>query len=203
MRAALYHRVSTVDQRPGLARRELAAAAKRLGARVTLNIEETGSGASNNRPGLLQVLEAARRGKVDVVLVWKLDRFGRSALDLLANLRAIEAGGVRFIAVTQGLDLKPGGDAISRLLLTLLGAIAEFERDLIRERTRLGLAKAKRDGTRLGRPRVKLPLRGVVEGLRGEGWSWRRIAKECKCSEYAARQALGSNARRNRRSSKR
>ena len=93
-RAALYHRVSTVDQNPAASQRELRSAAKRLGLRVTLNVEETGSGANNSRPGLVQVLEAARRGKVDVVLVWKLDRFGRSALDLLGNLRELEAARV-------------------------------------------------------------------------------------------------------------
>lgn len=81
-RAALYHRVSTVDQNPHLARRELVAAARRMGLRVELDVRETGKGANNDRPGLVRVLEAAQRGSVDVVLVWKLDRFGRSAFDL-------------------------------------------------------------------------------------------------------------------------
>ena len=137
LKAALYHRVSTLDQDPALARHELREAAGRLGFEVVLDVEETGSGARNDRPGLKKLMEAARRGAIAAVVVWKLDRFGRSALDLLANIRElVEAHGVRFVAISQGIDVKPGGDAISRLLLTMLSGVAEFERDLIRERTK-------------------------------------------------------------------
>jgi DNA invertase Pin-like site-specific DNA recombinase len=137
-RAAVYHRVSTLDQNPALARDELRAAAARLGSEIVLDIEETGSGARNDRPGLQRLMDAARRGKLDAVLVWKLDRFGRSALDVLANIRDLDAAGVRFIATTQGIDIRPGGDAMSRLILGVLASVAEFERDLIRERTIVG-----------------------------------------------------------------
>ncbi len=150
-RAALYHRVSTVDQNPHAARRELRAAAQRMGFRVALDERETGKGTNNDRPGLVRVLAAAQRGAVDVVLVWKLDRFGRSAFDLLGNIRHLDAAGVRFVSVTQGIDIRPGGDPMSRLLITMLSAIAEFERDLIVERTRLGLANARRAGKHIGR----------------------------------------------------
>jgi DNA invertase Pin-like site-specific DNA recombinase len=98
-RAALYHRVSTVDQNQHAARTELRAAARRLGLRVVLDVRETGSRANNQRPGLVKVLEAAQRGDVNAVLVWKLDRFGRSAFDLLGNIRQLEAAGVRFVAI--------------------------------------------------------------------------------------------------------
>src|SRR5262249_45966348 len=101
------------DQNPELAREELRAGAVRLGYAVALGLEETGSGATNDRPGLAELLDAARRGKVEAVIVWKLDRFGRSALDLLANIRQLEDAGVRFVAVTQGIDTKPGGDPMS------------------------------------------------------------------------------------------
>lgn len=201
--AALYHRVSTVDQRADAAGVELRDAAKRLGLRVVLDIEETGSGANNDRPGLLEVLEAARRGKVDAVLVWKLDRFGRSALDLLANLRELEANGVRFVAVTQGLDIRPDGDAMSRLLLTMLSAIAEFERDLIVERTKLGMAKARKEGKSLGRPRVPRPPRAKVLELRREGSSWREVAAELGCSVWTARQAAKEPVKKGGRKSRR
>jgi len=100
-RAALYHRVSSLDQDPTLARRELLAAAARLGLRASLQVEETGSGARNDRPGLRRVMESARRGDIDAVIVWKLDRFGRSALDVLANIRELEGTGVRFLVTTQ------------------------------------------------------------------------------------------------------
>ena len=123
---ALYHRVSTRDQNPGLARRELRQAARARGLRIALDLEETGSGAWNNRPGLRRVMEAARKGEVEAVLCWKLDRFGRSSLDVLSNIRTLTNSGVRFVAVTQGLDVRPDGDAMSQLILTVLSGVAEF-----------------------------------------------------------------------------
>ncbi len=90
--------------------------------RVVLDQRETGKGTNNDRPGLKRVLVAAQRGEIDAVLVWKLDRFGRSAFDLLGNIRQLEAAGVRFMAVTQGIDIRPQGDPMSRLLLTMLGS---------------------------------------------------------------------------------
>src|SRR5712691_8088658 len=85
---ALYHRVSTRDQNPKLGRRELHQGAGARGLRIALDIEETGSGALNNRPGLRRVMDAARKGEIGCVIVWKLDRFGRSSLDVLANIQA-------------------------------------------------------------------------------------------------------------------
>ena len=191
--AALYHRVSTRDQNAGNARKELRGAARRNGFAVKLDIQETGSGARNDRPGLARILTAARKGNVQVVLVWKLDRFGRSALDLLYQLRELETLGVRFMAISQGLDIRPGGDAMSRLMLTLLGAIAEFERELIGERTRLGLDRARAEGKQLGRPRLPGPESTEVARLRAAGWSWSEIAAHLKCSVWKARQALAEN----------
>jgi DNA invertase Pin-like site-specific DNA recombinase len=188
-RADLYHRVSTVDQNRHAARAELRAAARRLGLRVVLDVRETGSGANNNRPGLVQVLQVAQRGGIDTVLVWKLDRFGRSAFDLLGNIRLLEAAGVRFVAVTQGIDIRPSGDPMSRLLLTMLSAVAEFERDLVVERTRLGLANARRAGRRLGRPPVPLPPNKAVRQLKMAGATWAEIADHLKCTVWAARMA--------------
>jgi hypothetical protein len=124
---------------------------------------------------LLRVRSAAQRGDVDVLLVWKLDRFGRSAFDLLGNVRQLEAAGVRFVSVTQGIDIRPGGDLMSRMVLTLLSAIAEFERDSIVERTRLGLANARRAGKRIGRPRVVTPPPEKVKQLRARGATWPQI----------------------------
>lgn len=194
-RAALYHRASTLDQDPALARDQLRAAAAARGLKVALEVEETGSGARNDRPGLQRLMDAARRGQLDVVLVWKLDRFGRSALDLLANLRHLEDAGVRFVAVTQGIDLRPGGDSMSRLLVTMLAAVAEFERDLIRERTLLGVQKARRSGKRLGRPPARnAPAPDLVRKLRADGLSWVEIGRRLGCHEAAARRAAKAGA---------
>jgi DNA invertase Pin-like site-specific DNA recombinase len=189
MRVGLYHRVSTLDQDPTLARDELRAAAARLAAEVVLDLEEAGSGARNDRPGLQKLMEAARRGKLDAIIVWKLDRFGRSALDVLGNMHLLEAAGVRFIAITQGIDIRPGGDSMSRLILGVLASVAEFERALIRERTVLGLARARRDGARIGRPRTR-PDGERVAALRREGESWTAVAKALKCSVSSARRAI-------------
>jgi putative DNA-invertase from lambdoid prophage Rac len=179
--AALYHRVSTLDQDPTLARRELRAAARARGLRVVLDIEETGSGANNDRPGLQEVLAAARRGHVRAVLVWKLDRWGRGALDVAANVQALVDAGAGFSAISQGLDVRPGGDAISRLLLQVLAAVAEFERELIRERTRAGIAKARERGTRLGRPPVEVDVAGARKSMAG-GASLRAAARAQRIS---------------------
>lgn len=199
-RAAIYHRVSTVDQDPGAARLELERAAAQRGYSVVLSIEETGSGANNDRPGLLELLAAARRGDLDAVLVWKLDRFGRSALDVLTQIRELETAGVRFVAITQGLDVQPGGDAMSRLLLSVLGAVAEFERDLIRERTRLGLERARARGERLGRPRARGPSPDLAVHYKGAvGMSIREAAHVLRCSTWALRSSLAiANGNRER-----
>ncbi len=189
IRAALYHRVSTIDQNEQLARLELERAAAARGLEVVAIELETGSGANNDRPGLQRVLELARRGRVEVVLVWKLDRFGRSALDLLANIRALTNAGVRFVAVTQGIDVGPGGDAMGQLILTVLAAVAEFERELIKERTRLGMAGAKRRGVQLGRPRREVDAE-KLGALRALGHSWRQIAAMAGCSPTTARRAV-------------
>lgn len=190
MRACIYHRCSTLDQDPALAREELRSAARARGFDAVLEIEETGSGARSDRPGLQRVLDAARRGQVQVALCWKLDRFGRSALDLLANIKTLEDCGVRFIAITQGIDIRAGGDPMSKLLVTMLAAVANFELDLIRERTRLGVAKARRLGKHIGRPRKgAAPERGAVTAMREGGASWTAIAKRLGCTASAARRA--------------
>jgi putative DNA-invertase from lambdoid prophage Rac len=189
-RAALYHRVSTVDQDPSLARGELRAAALARGLEIVIDSEETGSGARNNRPGLLRIVQAAQRGLVDVVLVWKLDRWGRSALDVLHNIRTLTDAGVRFVAVSQGLDVRAGGDPMSQLVVTMLAAVAEFERDLVRERTRLGIARARAAGKHLGRPRVgPAPDPSQVAHWRELGASWAEVARMLGCSIWAAREA--------------
>jgi DNA invertase Pin-like site-specific DNA recombinase len=187
-RAALYHRVSTIDQDPTLAREELRRAAAQRDLVVVLDVEETGSGARNDRPGLRRVVEAAQRGDIDVVLAWKLDRVGRSALDLLATLRTLDDAGVRFVATSQGIDIRPGGDPMGRLLITMLAAVAEFERELIVERTRLGIAKARRRGKQLGRRRNRdAPDPARVAAMRAAGASWTAIAGQLHCSTGAAR----------------
>jgi putative DNA-invertase from lambdoid prophage Rac len=198
-RIAILHRVSTLDQDPTLARGELEAWADRCGGHVVLLIEEAASGAWNARPGLQRLLDHARRGLIDVVVVWALDRFGRSALDVLGNIQHLADAGVRFVCTSQGIDIKPGGDAMSRLMLTVLAAVAEFERSLIRERTRLGLAKARARGQRLGRPKLAHPSAEKVRELRKRGRSWNQIAAALSCSVGVARLRAAEATRTTRR----
>jgi putative DNA-invertase from lambdoid prophage Rac len=191
LRAALYHRVSTREQNPRLARGELRAAAAVRGLRVVLEVEETASGRGSVRPGLERVLDVAQRGAIDVVLVQRLDRWGRSTLDLLANLRRLRSGGVAFVAIAQGLEVRAQHDAVSDLTLTVLAAVAEFERAVIVERTLDGLAAARRAGKKLGRPLGKsAPAPERVAALRAAGRTWPEVARRLRCTVSSARRAL-------------
>jgi DNA invertase Pin-like site-specific DNA recombinase len=149
LRAALYARVSTQDQQTiPLQTRALREYSERRGWTIALQVKEIGSGASQ-REKREQLLEAARRREIDVVLVWKLDRWGRSVSDLLATLQELEHLGVGFVSLTEALDLTtPAG----RAMAGLLAVFAEFEREILRERVRAGLAHARQNGQRLGRP---------------------------------------------------
>jgi DNA invertase Pin-like site-specific DNA recombinase len=149
--AVTYHRVSTRDQNPELARLELRRVAELRGLHLVEEIEETGSGGREDRPGLIRVLELVRRGSVAWVLVWKLDRFGRSSIDVQTNVRELERRGVTFVATTQGLEVGPGAGPMARVVMTVLAAVAELERENISERTLLGLDAARRKGRKLGR----------------------------------------------------
>jgi putative DNA-invertase from lambdoid prophage Rac len=152
-RAVSYHRVSTRDQDPTLAKLHLQGFARGRAFDLVDEIEETGSGARGDRPGLARVLELARAGSIAYVLVWKLDRIGRSTIDVLGTVEELERCGVTLIATSQGLEVGPGDSAIGRMVLRVLAAVAELERDMISERTHLGLEAARRRGVKLGRPR--------------------------------------------------
>ena len=133
MRVGLYLRVSTADQNQELQLRELQEYATRHQWEIAQIYQDTISGASVSRPKLNRLMEDARARKLDTVLCWKLDRFGRSLLDCLANLRELETHEVRFIATTQALDTDNRNPA-SKFLVHVLGAAAEFERELIIEK---------------------------------------------------------------------
>src|SRR5271167_3315272 len=148
-RAGLYARVSTSDRQTlpmqSHAMREYAA---RRGWTIAMQVREVGSGAPK-RQAREKLLEAARRRQIDVVLVWRLDRWGRSVTDLLATLQELDHLGVGFVSLTEALDLTtPAG----RAMAGLLAVIATFEREILRERVRAGLAHARQNGKRLGRP---------------------------------------------------
>lgn len=168
--------------------RELRSAAERLGLRVVMRVDETGSGARNDRPGLRRLLEAVRHREVDAVLVWKLDRFGCSPLDVLANVQKLQRKRVRLLVITQGIDVRPGGDALTLLVLEMLAAVAQFERNRISVRTRIGIARARAQGARIGRPRMRgRPTPAAVLDLRRRGLSWSEAARALRCSSTTLR----------------
>jgi len=158
-RAALYARVSLEKQTTEQQITALREAAERMRLGIASVIEETGSGAKADRPGLLALMEAARRREVSAVLVWKLDRLGRSLIDLVKNLDELRRLGVRVVAVTQGLDLDPEkDDAATRFVSHVLGAAAEYERALIVERTVAGLGRVKRERRDYSGPKGTWPV---------------------------------------------
>src|SRR6476661_3016988 len=147
-RAGLYARVSTNDQQTlSMQSRAMREYAARRGWTVALQVREVNSGAAK-REAREKLLEAARRREIDLVLVWRLDRWGRSVADLLATLQELEHLGVGFVSLTEALDLTtPAG----RAMAALLAVFAEFEREVLRERVRTGLAHVWQHGKRLGR----------------------------------------------------
>ncbi len=177
MKTALYARVSTNDQNCEMQLRELREYVERRGWQSVGEYVDAGfSGAKASRPALDRLMAAAARREFDCVLVWKIDRFGRSVLHLSQQLAALTACGVRFMAVSQAIDTDASNPA-SRLLLTILAGVAEFEREIIRERTLSGIRAAKADGKVLGRPKRVFRRHEVVR-LREDGMSWRAIAKK-------------------------
>ena len=149
MRAALYVRVSTVDQHTENQHDELRRYAQARGWSAGLYEDKGISGAKERRVGLDSLVRAAKRREIDVLVVWRLDRLGRNLRHLILLLDELAALGVAFVSLGEGIDTStPAG----RLQLHVLGAIAEFERERIRERVRAGLARARKEGKRLGRP---------------------------------------------------
>jgi len=192
MIAAIYARVSTEDQNCGLQLTELGAYVERSGWTKVEYIEKASGKAGGKRPMLDRLLEDARLKKFDVVMVWKLDRFGRSLQHLIENVRTLDANGIRFMALTQNIDTDTKSP-MGKFLMNIFGAFAEFERDLIVERVNAGMKEYQKDfvGGRIGRERHSrsgkdLPVgrpqnvfrRDQVGRMRREGKSWREIEKQ-------------------------
>ena len=176
MRTAIYCRVSTTDQHCEHQLVELREYVARRGWTTTKEYSDHGfSGGKASRPALDRLMADAAKRKFDCVIVWKIDRFGRSVLHLNQQIATLTAHGIRFIATSQSLDTDESNPA-SRLLLQMLAAIAEFEKGVIRERTLLGVRAAKAKGKVVGRP-MRVFRRDDVVKLREEGLSWRAIAE--------------------------
>lgn len=187
-RAGLYARVSTNDQHTlSMQNRAMREYAMRRGWTIAMQVREVGSGVAN-RQARDRLLEAARRRQIDVVLVWRLDRWGRSVTDLLATLQELEHLGIGFVSLTEALDLTtPAG----RAMAGLLAVFAEFEREILRERTRAGLAQARQNGKRLGRPITAGLQAAEIRKLHRAGVAKAEIARRLQIGRTSVRRILG------------
>ena len=187
LRVGLYARVSTVDQQTlPLQIRTLREYAARRGWSVAAQIKEVASGAAD-RAQRQQLLDAARRREIDVVLVWRLDRWGRSVADLVSTLQELIELGVGFVSFTEALDLTtPAG----RAMAGLLAVFAEFEREILRERVRAGLDHARQQGKRLGRPPSVVHNAPEAGRLLRQGLSKSEIARRLKIGRTSVRRLL-------------
>jgi DNA invertase Pin-like site-specific DNA recombinase len=177
MRIGIYARVSTTDQDCSQQLRELRDYTLARGWKIEGEYVDNGlSGIKDSRPAMDRLIAAARRRAIDAILVWKMDRWGRSMPQFIASIQELRNLGVRFIAVTQGIDTDESNPA-SKLMLNLLAAFSEFERELIVERTRAGLARARRAG-RIGGRKPLVVNRDKISDLDQAGLTMREIGEE-------------------------
>jgi DNA invertase Pin-like site-specific DNA recombinase len=187
MRVGLYARVSTHDQQTlKLQLEAMRKYAKSRKWKIALEIKDVGSGASD-RPKREELLRAARRRDIDGVIVWKLDRWGRSLPDLIGTLRELSEIGVTFVSLTEAIDLTtPSG----RAMVGFLSVFAEFERELLKERVKAGLSYARSEGRIGGRPKTS-SLKGLeIQKLFKKGLSKSEIARQLNLPRTSVRRAL-------------
>jgi DNA invertase Pin-like site-specific DNA recombinase len=188
-RVGLYARVSTAEQQTlPMQISAMRDYCDRRGWDIVASIEDIGSGAKE-RPKREELLKAARRRHIDTIVVWKLDRWGRSLKDLVNSLEELNAIGVGFVSVTDALDLTtPSG----RALAGMLSVFAQFERDILLERVKNGIAQAKKKGTHCGRPRTIDKQSEKIQRLFAEGLSKRRISHQLGIARSSVLRALRS-----------
>ena len=186
-RAGLYARVSTHDQQTlPMQLDALKNYVARRGWIPAMEIQEVGSGAKE-RERREELMRAARRREIDAVVVWRLDRWGRSLVDLASTLGELGELGVGFVSLTEALDLTtPTG----RAMAGMLAVFAEFERELLRERVKAGIAQARKDGKRHGRPRTIDKYEDQVKEMFEEGLSKSEITRRLPISRTTVRRIL-------------
>jgi len=187
MNVGLYARVSTYDQ--NTLPMQMQAMRKYIKSRqwnIVLEVKDTESG-TNKRPKREELLKFARRREVDAIIVWRLDRWGRSVTDLLNTLQELNQLDVGFISITEALDLTtPTG----RAMAALLAVFAEFEREILRERVKAGIAHARKEGKPHGRPATISHQSERIKQLFSEGSSKSEIARQLKIGRTSVRRIL-------------
>jgi DNA invertase Pin-like site-specific DNA recombinase len=190
-RAALYMRVSTkghgqTTETQALALREYVA---HRGFVIIEEYRDEGiSGSKDSRPALDRLMKDARARRFDVIVVARFDRFARSVSHLLRALEEFSHLGVDFVSLSESIDTST---PVGKMIFTVLAAVAELERNLIKERVQMGVSRARHQGKRLGRPRVEVDSRQIA-GLRARGRSWNQISKELGIGKGTAQRALAN-----------
>jgi DNA invertase Pin-like site-specific DNA recombinase len=189
MRTAIYARVSTKDQSCELQLRDLRAYCSARGFTLLQEYVDTGfSGAKDSRPALNELVAAARKRKFDAIIVWRFDRFARSTKHLLLALEEFRSLGIQFISYQENIDTS---SPLGQALFTIVSAVAQLERDLIRERVSAGIRLARESGKQLGRPQANVSSDRVLE-LKAAGASIRTIAKELGVGYGTVRKRLAA-----------
>lgn len=189
MRAALYARVSTKDQNTlPMQMKAMKSLARQRDWKIVLAVKEVASGAST-RAEREAILEAARKRRIDVVIVWKIDRWGRSLSDLVATLKELTELGVSFVSVTEFFDL---GTSTGKAMVGMLSVFSEFERDMLRERIKAGIAQSLKKGRPHGRPRSALKHASKIKQFYREGMTKAAIARKLKIGRTSVIRILSS-----------
>lgn len=187
---AIYARVSTDKQKVDMQLAELRQFVTRSGWTVYKEYTDQATGANTKRPAFTAMMEAAGKRKFDLLLVWKLDRLSRSLKDLINTLDELGAHGVDFISYDNNLDTStPTG----KLVFQIVGAVAEFEKDIIRERVKAGVANARAKGKKLGRPTLPAFILEKARELQAKGLSIRAIERKLKVGEGTIRKQFQKN----------
>jgi DNA invertase Pin-like site-specific DNA recombinase len=184
--AALYMRVSTVDQHPETQLHDLRAMAQQRGLHIVKEYTDRISGTRARRPGLDELLRDARRGRFQVLLVWASDRIARSVKHFLDVLDELNRLNIEFISFREQLDT---GGPLGRAVVIIIGAVAELERNLIIERVRAGMRRAKLEGRHIGRKPLELDHAAIVRE-RQQGRSLGQIAKTHRISRTTVHRVL-------------
>ncbi|MDR3726760.1 MAG: recombinase family protein, partial [Terracidiphilus sp.] len=185
-RAAMYMRVSTVDQHPETQLLDLRQLAAQRGFEIVQEYTDRISGVKARRPGLDQMMTDARRGRFDVVLVWASDRIARSTRHFLEVLDELNRLNVEFVSFREQIDT---GGPLGRAIVVIIGAIAELERNLIIERVRAGMRRARLEGRSIGRPALALDREAILTD-RQRGQSLGQIARNHRISRTTVHRIL-------------
>jgi DNA invertase Pin-like site-specific DNA recombinase len=190
-KAALYLRVSTEEQTTANQERDLREAADAKGLDVVKVYGDQGARGRDKRPGLDNVLKDATRGRYGVLMAWSVDRLGRSLPDLLATLQELHAAGVDLYLHKQALDTRtPAG----RAMFGMLGVFAAFEREIIQERVRAGMARARAEGIAVGRPKIEPEKEQRIRELLKAGVGLVSIARKVSCGVSAVQRVQREGA---------